>query len=321
MFFRIFFRLFITIITAITAYPVKEIKTPVYTNLTNSLIGFDCSDINSGHTVLSLLNQQNCEPNTTDITSSSVNLKIIKTETYDKINYFECLISANIQITKCGKWYQGRNSFVKHYNTISTPSYVTCLEMHDRLFFTHPNYPHIIIPIKNNHGAFNGFIKGSLKDNDYEGTEFMDDHHTLHTNVYVHMDLKVRINKNEATLNIEDKALILANGLRCDYTLNTCFDTIYGQAYWTTETKASECYKKPLIIIYDGPVNKTIERTQNNITKIAYFSIDEDRLFFIEAIAETKVCGYPGHKTQHPNIFTLEGFVFNSKKTKKKDSL
>lgn len=70
----------------------------------------------------------------------------------------------------------------------------------------------------------------------------------------------------------------------------------------------SECQDKPLLIILSGNANKTVEYFENGASKISYFSLDEDRLFFIEANAQVSVCGKQGHVSQHPNVFVTEGF-------------
>lgn len=79
------------------------------------------------------------------------------------------------------------------------------------------------------------------------------------------------------------------------------------------------CSSSDLIIIFDGLVNKTIETLRDNSTKTSYFSIDQDRLFFIDVVAKTQICGYPGYLAQHPDILVSELVNFHIDFLKKND--
>ena len=124
------------------------------------------------------------------------------------------------------------------------------------------------------------------------GTTFVDYKGITHENVYVHMKYEISINKGDATLNIDDKKLILENGPRCDYSDEKCFDPIYGSTFWSVGLTTGLCDTKPLFLFYKGEVNKTIEYKKDNTTKISYMNVDSNQLFYIEAVRKTRLVDF-----------------------------
>lgn len=317
--FSLHFRIILLVIAYAMGHPISKVKPTIKSDASNTLTGFDCTDLSSEQTIVSLLNQGDCVMSTGNITTQVVPLKIFQKQAYEKIRYSQCFVSIDTTITRCGKWYEGRNMFIKSYNTMPTPTKWQCEDMIKNELYINPLMPHIKVDLKTKRGKFNGIVKGTLHESSCDGTDFVDDHGETYHEVYVHMEITVHINEGEAALNLQDQILILANGLKCSFVSRTCFDVDHGQTFWDIGYSHNDCFKKPLIKIFDGMVNKTTELTHNNQTKVSYYSIDGQRLFFIQALHEVSICNYRGFISQHPDIYTIESQDFHRSFVQKTD--
>lgn len=267
------------------------------------IIGYDCADFESDHSVVSLVHEESCSLKNGNFTTEKVNVRILQKKIYEAKPYIQCLISYDVTINHCG--YMS-DSFLKKYTFVDEVSYETCKNIHNRNFFVDPQRNWVTAAIVNNRGYFNGIIAGSLKGSRCKSSTFVDRDGITHEDVYVHQEIRIIINKASGDINTEDKVLILATGTRCDALKGSCFDSTWGVTYWDLDVSSNFCKKADsLLIIYEGPVNKTTE-FKNNSTKISYYSTTEDRLFYIEASVPVSICSSPGYISQHPDIYITE---------------
>ena len=273
----------------------------------DKLTGFDCTDYGSDQTVVSLLNTENCKLNEANITYSIVDVQIVQAQVYDKRSYRQCYVSYNVAINRCGRW-GGRNTHMKSYSYILEMTQATCEEMHRYKIYEDKSINHLKIQIKDNVGYYNNIVKGSLEKNgDCDGSTFVDHHGEKFERVYVRYEIRITTTTGYADLNLETQNMILENGIKCNYMDGNCFDVTNGYTFWNIGIPSDYCdSKKPLFLIYRGPVNKTVEYGDDNSTKISYFNYDQDRLFFIDAQKKTRICGFDAFVSQHPNIFITE---------------
>lgn len=120
---------------------------------------------------------------------------------------------------------------MKSYNHILQISSHACAEMHKKELYDDPALEVVKFSLVGNKGKYLGIVKGVVNRDDCEGTEFIDHQGHRHKHVYVQMEIKVEFSSNEAILNVIDKNIILANGIKCSFTLGTCFDTTYDYTF------------------------------------------------------------------------------------------
>lgn len=135
-----------------------------------------------------------------------------------------------------------------------------CEDIHRHRLFIDPARPKISVVLKENEATFNGVVEGEVERNgDCEGTSYVDHQDQTHDRDYVHYETKMSIKKGSATINLDDKKLILENGNQ------SCFDPTHGHIFWSVGITADYCdQQKPMFLIYKGQVNKTIEYKEDN---------------------------------------------------------
>lgn len=195
------------------------------------IVGFDCTDFDSDHTVISLLHEESCSMKSENFTTESVNVRILQKKLYEAKHYIQCLISYDVTISYCGCM---SDTFIKRYTYVDEISQQSCKHIHDFKFFQDPKYSWVTTLIINNQGYFNGIVAGSLKGDKCKGTTFVDREHLTHDDVYVHHEIRIRINSVTGDINTQDKVLILASGVRCDALKSTCFDPTWGSPSGTS---------------------------------------------------------------------------------------
>ncbi|CRK88243.1 CLUMA_CG002024, isoform A [Clunio marinus] len=290
-----------------SAHPIKEDNHKNEYASNSVLTGFDCTDFSSDQTTVSLLNSDSCSLKTVNVTNEIVEVQVLQSQQYDKKAYVQCYVRYFVSVHHCGRW-MASNTFLNSYNYILPITRAQCEDMHRHNIFVDPARRWITIHIKDNHGSYNGLAEGNVDNGgSCEGSNFIDHNGKKYPHAYALYDIKVVINKGLADVNIDEKKIILANGLNCEYTSESCFDPLQGFTHWTMGLSNEYCDRtKPLFVIYRGQVNKTTEYKDDNTTKISYFNQQDDRLFYIEAQHKTRICGYEAAISQHPNIFITE---------------
>lgn len=267
------------------------------------IIGFDCADFDSDHTIISLLHEESCSLHSDNYTTESVHVRVLQKKVYEAKHYIQCLVNYDVTINYCGRM---SDTFIKRYTFVDEISHQSCRAIHQTQFYQDPRKDWLKITIINNKGYYNGIVAGSLKGDSCEGTTYVDREGVTHSRVYVHQEIRILINEGTGDINTQDKILILASGVRCDAMKGTCFDPVWGVTFWSMNVPNEYCRKTDSIFtIFEGMVNKTTE-VKNNLTKISYYSNDDDRMFFIEAIRPISICNIPGFISQHPDIYITE---------------
>lgn len=267
---------------------------------------FDCAGPDNQKRTVSLISGAECMRESKVSNTSTIDVQILQSQEYESKDVVQCMISYDVMIQHCGHWYQGRNDFIKKYNYIYEPTRDQCRQIIKSQHYVDVKNSKVAITLKHGQGSFRGFVAGSSKPGDCTGTEYIDHLAEKHDNVFVHAEIKIAVKESSAHINIRDHSLSLSTGKKCQFTEGNCFDQLNGYSFWELGLNSYECNQKSLFVIYKGTVNKTVETLADGSSKTSYYSVSDGQLFYIEATAETHVCGYAGFTTQHPKIFLTE---------------
>ncbi len=271
------------------------------------LIGFDCSDLASNQTVVSLVNEENCAVRQRKLSSELVKVQLLQTQSYESITYKQCMIVYEVVINRCGTFWEGRNTFRKSYNHVYMASKEMCFDIHNTKVFKDPTRNNLFVHLNGNEGYYNNIVAGSVSDSECKGETFTDHLGETFSDVFVRYEIKILLNKGKANLNLENKNIVLENGVSCKYNDLSCFDVNYGITHWDVGLPSDYCNEKPLFVLYKGIVNKTEEILKDNSSIISYWKNDDENiLFYIEKTNVVRICGYEAGSTQHPSIFITE---------------
>lgn len=140
-----------------------------------------------------------------NVTHNIVEVQVLQSQLYEKIEYFQCYVSYSVTITRCGKW-GGRNMLKKAYNIIDELTHAQCEDTHRHMLLIDPARKYISVPIKQGRGYYNGIVEGtSIDDGDCSGSTYVDHSGHTHDSVSVHYEIRVTVNTGMADLNIDDK--------------------------------------------------------------------------------------------------------------------
>lgn len=170
-------------------------ETAEETKAQNSLVAYDCANYGSERSIFSLIDTVPCSIKEPKISTQVVEIQVLQKQEYAKVMYVQCFLSYETVITYCGK-FMGRDSFIKRYSTIEDLNEKSCQQMHDTKTYVSPAHKHVIIRLNQDAGYYNGFVAGTMNSNaDCQGTTYIDSEGATHYNVYVHVEIKIRINK------------------------------------------------------------------------------------------------------------------------------
>ena len=95
----------------------------------------------------------------------------------------------------------------------------------------------------------------------------------------------------------------MSSGVRCDLGSEFCIDRDGAGVYWEA-IRRGECAEQGYTILYDGAVNKTIEKGNENYP---LYSIDTPDIVFAFSNKRTyDVCLHKFIRTDHPKLFIVE---------------
>lgn len=271
------------------AAPIVESNFPRKDDLAKKIIGYDCADTGAGQTVVSLLKEGDCLMKKNNIMTTQTKIQLFQTKFYEKKEYAQCMISYNVYIFRCGLWHEGRNVFQRSYNYMKELTPKHCLDLKHAWAYYDIPAGHLSIQMKNGTGYFNGIVYGSVDGKECEGVKFVDHYGKKYDNVVVQYEINVRAHYGMGIINLKEGTFILENGLRCKYIDSTCYDLTYGHTYWELGYNEWK-HKEKVFLIFEGLVNKTVEHRANNVTSVTYFSLSEERMFYVEVVGDAWMC-------------------------------
>lgn len=121
------------------------------------------------------------------------------------------------------------------------------------------------------------------------------DHHTRNTR------LELLYTRGTGRLAVEQKMLILPNGVQCGISLESCELADYGQVFWQQPTPQCKSEVGEQSLVYKGPATLiTNTNTSEAFVHVSFsghhFQIKLEKRF-------TYICGFKSSFTEHPKLF------------------
>lgn len=233
-------------------------------------------------------------------------MQILQEKTIEITDYIQCSVKITESITKCGKWYQGRNAQVgvSHYSPIITRD--NCEEMHKSNTYRDSHNRATVVTIKDNRGETFQGVAGSIDDNTCEGASFTSHLNVAYDNVSVRRHIIVELSTGKAEVNLKQRTIHLQRTFECKFDEGSCV-TPSGTAFWTRQPK-SQCTSDDIIIIFEGILTRETRSNPNGSVVVSYALLDSnDQQFIIQRQERTtRLCGVLVYKTQADKLFLLE---------------
>lgn len=273
-----------------------------------TIIAYDCDNLNSKFTAISLTSSPNCTRKSDVLPIEKVAVQVLQRKSFDTSVVTSCLLTFETIITKCGGFFSS-NMLVTKTTRVQELTKEACTAIHTHLLYIDPAFPQIQINVRNGEGSFVGSIVGSNQDGKCKGGTFscprggcenMEDVHVL-------VDVNIKISKETASVSLKDRKLSFPSGYSVEFDAGKAFDPIFGSSFWEVLPTTDECQDR-IFVVYEGTASKIQTKEGRNRTKTLYFIEDDNdnREFLIEATAQTTLCGQTSWKTQSLLLFIVE---------------
>lgn len=282
-----------------------------------TLIGYDCSNIDSAMSTISLTPTDNCAKAENKVKNSTVLAQLIMLSNYEEQDFIICDVVYKIYIQQCGKTFVGRNSVIGK-QTYNRPITRSQCELMGQGMYRDPAYDWIKISLYKGEGYFSGFVVGDPDGISCDGGHFIDHQGREFKNVVVHYEVTVRTQTGTGTIKLKEKSFLIMGKFKCHYPSRECV-TVEGYVFWDITIASTLCADNAVSVLFEGEVTKRIEILENNITRTTYQLVDEreSKQFLVEATADSTICGSPAVMAQSPHIHIIESVTgkFRLKKT------
>lgn len=274
---------------------------------TRNLVGYECGHQEGGYRVYSLVDIGNCDiPDKPDVETSQIRAAVLQRNEYTHTHAFSCRVEIYRRIEGC---YDGL--FSNHAKPIANADvkYVTELSRHVcqgahysktlNLFSRH------IIPdlVPNTTRQTPMILAGSLHGTGSCLTGEYRDPFGVFENVIVQGYVQVTLQDYDVAVQLGSNNVILPSGVRCELNSEHCIDIDGSTVYWHT-VPITACGENQFSILYEGLVNKTVEKGGEN--KPLYSVESRDALFAFTEQGTIDTCHHKFITTEHPKIFIIE---------------
>ncbi|APG78728.1 putative glycoprotein [Hubei rhabdo-like virus 7] len=282
--------------------------------MTDNLIGYDCS-LSTKHTEISLSPIVDCSIPKRNVTFSDVKIQIVQPKIVTELEYIQCSAIYRYEIVYCGK-FGGRNTPLDRQVHVEKVNKYDCVEAHKTHIISPGFHRELTVTIENNVGRYSGVIIGNTDDKSCDGSVFHSPGGVRYNRVVVFLDYEIILKTGVGTVEPSNynAKVVLSSGNTCLYEDTTCFDGINGRTYWIDKLSRS-CETSGYEAIYEGVVSRIIDDDKQSPV-ISYLTKKADKQrFFIKQTSPVTICGMPGYRTQHPNVFVIErgNYDFNIK--------
>nr|QEM39175.1 glycoprotein [Guadeloupe mosquito mononega-like virus] len=265
------------------------------------LIGYDCEAEHINKTTISLVETPECEIQAPNITTISQTVVVTQTMTVQEVPFIRCLVVAYNHIWYCGKTIDTQAE-AGYYSSVIDVTSDECRRMiEDRIYiYRLGNLRHITLD-KGGRMSVSFTSWGSIRRDSCEPGGALEangrsyDRHTQNTR------LELIYGTGAARLDIEQKSLMMPNGMRCEVGLERCELADYGIVFWKQPVPECTSMAKDQAVIFQGFANVTT----NHARAETFVTVkDGGHLFQIKLETRTtEICGYKSYYTEHPKLY------------------
>lgn len=272
----------------------------VFTNNTEALIGFDCSNSMLNVTTISLLDVGDCRIEREPLQMRTEKIILLEETDYTKVDTIQCKVRIQRLITNCGGFTDYSAVVDKGWAEYIHPiSRDACRNLH-----TYGTLRLGDVTIDNlKPGMENGrpvtLAGKSNDDGDCTGAKYSDAYGTW-SSVLVTGYVLITYTTQSARAVAEDDKVYFASGTTCQLSLESCVDSANGYSFWRTSYEHFQCHiATKLRAIWNGIANVTTSKEGT------VYTVSEKEHSFSLKTKDLPVrhCGmYNIVKTEHPKL-------------------
>lgn len=269
------------------------------------LVAFDCNSKSVNLTTISLVSTPSCETKVQNITTEQVKIAVTQSTEKYELEFFRCHIESWNYMGRCGRSIDTFHN-AGLFSSISHPSRESCTRMHQQgLLSVMSSSEMIDVTVKpNEQTRFSYVSRGSV---DASGSCTPGPTLYREGRVYerplVNTELIITLSTGVGMVMVEENQIRFPNGKSCKLSDNNCFDSDYGEVFWSTPTPSCEGPESEKSLVYEGRAtlvtdhtgNKTVQYVQVNYGGYDFQVLLDDR--------NEMVCGYRSSYTEHPSLF------------------
>lgn len=277
------------------------------------LIAFDCGNPKINMTSYSLMDVASCVPPTNNLTTKEVQIQVLQKSIKSETKAYQYKVIIKRSIKHCGM-HSHTSDYERGYEYIVKDFTSEECRQSQAMGIVKLTHDHQLREIKRNATTRGeALIVGAVWGSNCKGATYRTPIYTW-VDALVYYEYEITLHDYIVTVDSENDAIYLKNGLTCRYSQGRCLDSEDGYITWDINYNL-KCEESDFEIIYEGTVNKTnneIPGENNKSLNAVYSTVSNTHLFSIRAKEQTKVCGHIGFSTDHPRIIIVEIGTINS---------
>lgn len=285
-------------------------------NTGDAIIAYDCANDHTNISRLSLLNVNNCNFKKQQQEVSKELIQLLQLADVTPIHVYQCKYQIDRLITHCGAFSHSamvRGSFQSFIKEIHRDE---CLNIHHHQTLKTSSGLIIDNIALNGTTKFVDIVAGSINQNAECSGAYFTDSKNEYANVVVQYSITLTVRDFTASV-LSSGDTVIIDGVRCDYSKQSCMDANYGQSFWSHNNNPS-CFETTYDVLFDGLATKVlIESPTTGLNETVYSVINGDTIFALQIKGVTDICSSFGLQTEHPRLFIVP-YIHKSKTFRKK---
>lgn len=272
------------------------------------LVGYDCGSHQDKYEAYSLTEIGECNiPDKLDTVTHRIRAALVQANDFTSVHIRSCKVEVIRYVGKCHDgWYSNHqkivdNGLARYMHEVEK---FECKRAHEEGKMHLIRNLHVQDLKPNTTTDHVAMLAGKAGHNSTEctTTTYHDDFGSWN-DVIVTATVKISIEDYEAPVHLGAGKVYLPSGVRCELGKEFCVDRDGAVLYWEA-IKRGECAEQGYTVLFEGILNKTIEKDAEDSP---LYSIDTpDRVFAFTHRGTYDVCLHKFIRTEHPKLFIVE---------------
>lgn len=289
---------------------LTEIITIILITTVTSTVSFeayDCTDTNNLYTTISLSHVKPCIYKNHTVNSTVETVQLVQDKIYEPVTYRRCHITMLQHMVRCGKTYDQHTSNPILEETFDiTRDECNSLIRSNEITITYPTRLRLTKLTSGSMNIQSHVTVGSIdgEGNCSPGTATVIGNIKYDRPVVSTM-FRIFYTEETGTLKYKENKLVLANGVECDFSKQSCYDYTTGHVFWSSDSTALCQGSEDLDVIYEGPATKITEN-RGNVMAVTYIMPINGYDISIESYDTQVKCQQYVIKTEQPKLYIIK---------------